>query len=85
MMTTGNPDFLGVETDASMFTKYNEQLQWLNLQVKETKAIDYTEDARIAFIRYPGNIEMFQYDQIISWQFFFATFIAISISTLFVV
>ena len=79
------PDFLAVGADASMFTKYSEQMKWLNLQVKETKIIDYTDDGRIAFIKYPGNTEMFHYYQIISWQFFFGLFISIVLLTMFMV
>ena len=77
MMTKDNPDFIALSADVSMFTKYSEQFKWLNLQVKETKVIDYTDDGCIAFRTYPGNTEIFHYYQIISWQFLFAYLISI--------
>ena len=85
MMTTDNPDFMALGSDASLFTKYSEQLQWIGVTVKESKVIDYTEDGRIAYIRHPGNTEMFNYYEIFSWQFVIATLIAISVLSLFMV
>ena len=82
MMTNDNPDFIALCADVSMFTKYSEQFKWLNLQVKETKVIDYTDDGCIAFRTYPGNTEIFHYYQIISWQFLFAYLISIFILSL---
>ena len=85
MMTKDKPDFMAMGADASMFSKYSDQLQWLGLQFKETKVIDYTDDGCIAFRKYPGSSEMFQYYQIISWQFLLAYFISISLLSLFII
>ena len=76
-MMNGKPDLMAVSADPSMFTKYGEELHWLGINVKESRVIDYTDDGRIAFIKYPGNNEIFHYYQQQSWQFILALFIVV--------
>ena len=59
MMMNGKPDLMAVSSDPSMFTKYGEELQWVGINVKESRAIDYTDDGQIAFKRYPSNNQIF--------------------------
>ena len=77
LMLNGKPDLMAVSADPSMFTKYGEELQWFGINVKESRVIDYTDDGRIAFIRYPGNNQIFQYYQQQSCQLILALIIVV--------
>ena len=77
MMSTNKPDFLAIASDSAATVKFTEQLEMFGVQTECTKVVDFIEDGRIAFIRYPGNSEMFHYYLTFSWQFSFATLILI--------
>ena len=78
MMMNGEVDFLAVASDPSTLTNFKKNFpNYFGVHVKETKVIDYTDDGRVAFIRYPGNSEMFHYYLAFNWPFVIATSLAI--------
>ena len=85
LMVNSNPDFLAVNIDASLIFKYSEDLKWIGVDVKESRVVDYTDYGRIAFIRYPGNTEIFHYYHIMTWPVILVSFIVAIVFTLFIV
>ena len=84
IMANEKPDFMALGADASLFTQYADQLDWLPLKFKETKVIDYTDDGIIASKRYPGDNELYQYYKLFSWQYVLSTIMVITILSIIV-